>query len=311
MQQDTLSRLINNPLIDHLNKERETIDRISTLSSYSESVRSLFSSPDFPSTLNSASQCVAILQQNENAIKQIVHGTQAFSPLWEQSRDAIKAMTTGSTAMAQIQVGVVAEIMKEQQENWNLIQASVSGVLNSLQGFNQLNRITNPSLIDTINSASACLQSYSEQFSALREKQRLNAVTKSWFASNPPIKPILSELTLPQYAELTSSLSDFSYWDKADDDILTLHNAYYSGSLSNNEITASCNELVHNPHNIKIFSRFKDNPKLIITVHVIIFFIELIFGPLFSHAIDHFWDATGAYEAIDSVIDDALDLDDQ
>lgn len=311
MQDDTLSKLINNPLIDHFNKERETIDRISTLSSYSESVRSLFSSPDFPSALSSASQCAAVLQQNENAIKQIVHGTQAFSPLWEQSRDTIKAATIGSVAMAQIQVGVVAEIMKEQQENWNLIQASVSGVLNSLQGFNQLNRITDPSLIDTINSASACLQSYSEQFSALREKQRLNAVTNSWFASNPPIKPILSELTLSQYAELTSSLSDFSYWDKADDDILTLHNAYYSGSLSNNEITASCNELVHNPHNFKIFSRLKNPKYLIITVHIVVYFLLKIFDPLFGHAIDHFWDAIGAYEATDSVMDNVLDLDDQ
>lgn len=309
MQQDTLSRLINNPLIDHLNKERETIDRISTLSSYSESVRSLFSSLDFPSTLNSASQCVAILQQNENAIKQIVHGTQAFSPLWEQSRDAIKAMTTGSTAMAQIQVGVVAEIIKEQQENWNLIQASVSGVLNSLQGFNQLNRITNPSLIDTINSASACLQSYSEQFSALREKQRLNAVTNSWFASNPPIKPILSELTLPQYAELTSSLSDFSYWDKADDDILMLHNAYYSGSISNNEITANCTELVHNPRNFTSFFRLKEREKSLSSIHIVFVIIGLIFSPLFTHAIDHFWEEIGAYDAVDSTIDTILNHD--
>ena len=311
MQDDTLSKLINNPLIDHFNKERETIDRISTLSSYSESVRSLFSSPDFPSALSSASQCAAILQQNENAIKQIVHGTQGFAPLLEQSRDTIKAVTIGGAAMAQISVGSIAEIMKEQQENWNLIQSSVSGVLNSLQGFNQLNRITDSSLIDTITAASACLQSYSEQFSALREKQRLNAVTNSWFASNPPIKPILSELTLPQYAELTSSLSDFSYWDKADDDILTLHNAYYSGSLSNNEITAICNELVHNRCNIKSILRLKERPILRVIVHILFLTWGIASGELFAHIINHYFEKTGTYKAIDSFIDDALDLDDQ
>lgn len=306
MQQDTLSKLINNPLIDHLNKERETIERISTLSGYSKSVQPLFSSPGFSSALSIAEQNAAILKQNENAIKQMIHGVQAVSSLWSYPRDTIANISPAISQHSSIFTSSISEQISLQQHQWDFIRSAVSDAMKISRDISGLNKIADTSLSDTINIVSSCLNSYSEQFSALREKQRLNAVTNSWFASNPPIKPIISELTLPQYAELTSSLSDFSYWDKADDDILMLHNAYYSGSLSNNEITASCSELVHNPHNIKSFLHLKEREKSLPSLHIVLVIIGLIFGPLFAHGIDYFWQEIGAFEAIESIIDDTL-----
>ena len=153
------------------------------------------------------------------------------------------------------------------------------------------------------NTLTDILTSRLDHINKLTEAPRLYGVANAWLASKPKLDSLLEKMDLNHFSNIIDTSATLPNWEISNDDIISLHDMYLSGEITNDDITSSIHNAIDNLKST--FANPEISPIISCMGHLLLLTVlckifedcsqSILGSTLLSHFCDKYMDSTGVY----------------